>query len=1161
MKALGLVFVSVVLCFAGAVTCTIELAPGDLVLSESDGYAVVSFGSDQTGIARSWTTEPGTPLLPVLAGNVLIPAGAEVERVDVVELERQELDGEFRLHPVQPPRPLSRFDEVDFVEPNQAIYGSDVAFPVVRLSPVPAGSKAGYRIAGFQYCPFDYRPASGRLSLITSARIEVRYRESAAPAAFLTQGQRELLDRDVATLVVNPTDVDRMAPRVIATDHEETDVVILTSSTLAPSLAGFRSWLMRKGYFTEIVRIDTISQSGRDTPEKMRNFLKEKFAATGLKYVILAGDVQHVPCRKAYFDYRSGSYVPADWYFADLDGDWDANGNNRFGEMDGDSVDLFADIYVGRLPLDGAGDAANFLKKDTTYEICPDTGYLDNVILPSEWLWPDIDFSGRIVNTNIARALSAASTWGIDSGLGMSPSEVISGLNAGRQLFHFAGHGAVDDFGSTFGSDDIPSLTNTDKLCIVNTMCCDAGHFDGVDCLGEKLVNATNGGAVSTCLNARFGWGAPPCMGPSSNLSMEFYNNFLKGMTQGRAYGLAKDFYRNVAFSQMTYRWSVYDWTLQGDPTMAMWRQVPVVPVVTCDDTIAAMPQTVAFDVENTDGPIPNARCAITHGGELVGRAVTNSTGCAFVPLETVGDTWTLTVTVTAQDAYIHEAPLHVIPGGPAPLVVLDYHRVDDVNGRLDPGDEVDLYLVVRNRGNAAADSVRGRIAVLSPYVTILDTWSLYGDIAVGDTAAGDAYRVRIDPDCPHGHTVEFMLALTSATDGAWVCEPELVVGLPRARGGQWAVHDTGDYVLAVCANGGVGTTQWRGEGLGLVYPKDREWSSSAMMHGSFMLGTDTNWVCDNYYGAPSWKVCPMDFAMEESLRTVWPPELGDKEFLCTFSDANHPGPKDITIDHRSYGSAQPPHEDFVVLEYRIHNNGALPLTGLYTAVACDFRTATWNQNDQYDYAGTDSTRNLAYIKSAVSSETLALGIRHIHPLGMNGYANCIQHSTHINDGFTKAEKMKFMDGRLRQTSGTSRTNWHAISSSGPYAIPAGDSQIVAYVLVGGRTISEMTVHSDTAADWYSPPQGISGRATYERLVRAIQVSPRLCRDRVTVRYSLARLEPFAVRVYDTAGREMERFTHSPAALAGSFVWKPEVAPGVFFIRVGGEHEKLIRVR
>jgi len=42
-------------------------------------------------------------------------------------------------------------------------------------------------------------------------------------------------------------------------------------------------------------------------------------------------------------------------------------------------------------------------------------------------------------------------------------------------------------------------------------------------------------------------------------------------------------------------------------------------------------------------------------------------------------------------------------------------------------------------------------------------------------------------------------------------------------------------------------------------------WSSSALMHGSFMLGTDTTWVADDFYGTP-WRECPQDFGVVESL-------------------------------------------------------------------------------------------------------------------------------------------------------------------------------------------------------------------------------------------------------------------------------------------------------
>ena len=116
-------------------------------------------------------------------------------------------------------------------------------------------------------------------------------------------------------------------------------------------------------------------------------------------------------------------------------------------------------------------------------------------------------------------------------------------LNAGRQLWHFAGHGATTLFGSTFSTSNISQLTNTTKPFIVNSMACDCGDFDEGDCLGELLVTDANG-AVSTATNARFGWGAPPEMGPSEALCMEFYNNYVKGFNQGEANNLAKDFWR-----------------------------------------------------------------------------------------------------------------------------------------------------------------------------------------------------------------------------------------------------------------------------------------------------------------------------------------------------------------------------------------------------------------------------------------------------------------------------------------------------------------------------------------------------------------------------------------------------------------------------------------
>ncbi|UCG43829.1 MAG: hypothetical protein JSU73_04215 [candidate division WOR-3 bacterium] len=1162
MKLVLVCLVAATALVAGTVSHTLELSPQDVVMSQSDNYSVVRLALDDNGMTHAWTTEPGEPLLPVVSGNVLIPAGAEVDDMTVTELERVEIGTGILVHPVQPMRPLSEFNSVLFEEPDQAVYGVDAVYPSRDLVRIPAGSKTGFRIAGFLYCPFEYYPASGRLVLVTKARVTVSYREHAVQVPVLTPGQRDWAATDVAALVVNPGDVSRMAPPAAEKDAGELDVVIFTSSTMAPELVDFRKWLMRKGYYTEIVRHDTLSTSGRDVQERMRNFLRDKFEDNGLKYVILAGDIQHCPLRYGYLPYMTYD-VPAQMYFGDLDGSWDANNNNRFGEMEGDSVDLFQDIYVGRLPLDDAADAANFLRKDTTYEMGPNTDYLDDVILPAEVLWSNIDFHGMIVNTNILRALNSRSSWVADSGINMGPGNVINAINDGAQLLHYAGHGSNTAFGSTFNASHIASLTNADKPFISMTMACHCGWFDhpSTECLAEWMINATNGGAVSALYNARYGWGAPPTQGPNSNLNCQFFNNFLKGMTQGKAHGLARDFLRNESFSQMTMRWAMYTNTLQGDPTMMMWREVPQTLQALHADSMRAMPQAFRVQVDCGDEAVPGARVAITHMGELIGRATTNSAGIAYVPIEAVEETTTVVkVTVTAQDLYVYEAEIGVGLACGSPLVLIDHCAVDDFNGRLDPGDETDVYFVVRNKGNLVADSVVGDLTTTSPYVTILQGRSEYGTVQAGDTSMGEAYRVRVHRDCPQGHRAEFTLGVTSP-NANWTSGCELVVGLPHARGGLWATLDTGDYVCGIFGNGGIGTSQWRGEGYGLIYPKSRQWSTASMMHGSFMMGTDTTWVVDNYYGAPDWKVCPLDFQMEESVRIVYPAELGDQEYRTVFSDADHPEPKDVSITHRAYGSANPDHEDFIILEYRIHNNDTSAIENLYTGVACDFRTPMWNQNDSLDYAGTDSARQIAYVKSALSGETLAVGVSHIYPQGMNAFANCLFHNSYINDGFTKAEKMLVMDGTIRQTTGTTRGNYHCVASSGPYTIPPGDSQIVAYVICGGRNVGEMQVHFDTAFAWYSPPVGVAEGERPATLVRGLRISPRLFTDAVKVHYSLTRVEPVDVYAFDALGRVADRYTFTPTAPAGEFIWRPKMAPGVYFVQVGDVSEKVLKLR
>jgi hypothetical protein len=1152
---------------AGEVRVTFNFNPEEVVLVRKDSWTVVNLTTAPEGTVMLATAEAGEPLLPVISGNVLIPANARLKSFQVTAVDWQEVGSGLKIYPVQPMRPVSRFNSVPFFPPKSAVYRADEPYPASIVSAVPPGTKAGFRLAGFLLCPFRYYPASGRLLYATRIEVAVEYDAGSSLVTGLSPGQQALFQEDVALLIVNRSDIKRFAPATVELDAPELDVAVITSQALVPAVNGLAAYLRRKGYFTEMFVTESIyaRYPGRDNPEKIRNLLKELFSRRGLKYVILAGDIQHVPCRTGYLPY-SPYNVPADLYFSDLDGTWDANNNGQFGEYlytnyNPDSVDLYADIIVGRLPFDNGDHCANFLRKDTVYERHPDTTYLHKVLLPFEALWANIDYYGRIVNKNIALALSEMASWLVDSVYAMSPAQCVASINAGRQLFHFAGHGSVNGFGSTFSTSNLSSLTNTTMPMIVNSMACDCGNFDQYDCLGEQFINATSGGAVSTCLNARYGWGAPPTMGPSENLCMEFYKNYLRGLNQGRAYALAKDFYRNAAFSQMTYRWSVYEWTLQGDPTMLMWRRPPQPLAVVCPDTIPAQPQVLTVEV--TYGgylPVSGARIALLHNEDLIGRGVTSSAGRAEVPVRTLEDTWRLTLSVTAPDGAPFEKPVYTRSGTAGPLLIYRGHIVDDENGRLDPGEEAAVYITLANEGNLASGFATAVLTTRSSLVTVIDSISNYAPINAGDTASGDAFRLRVSPGCPHGQPVEMELSVTD-TNSNFRSQFEMVIGMPFARSGIWAVHDTADFVAGVCANGGIGTTTWRGQGLGLIYPKSRAWSSSALMHGSFLLGIsepDTYWVADNYYGTP-WQLTSQDFAVVESIRPVIPPEFADQEYIARFSDRRHPEPKGITVTQRSFVSARPSHKDFMVLEYRIHNQDTSVLTGVWAGVACDFRTGAWNQNDSVDYAGVDTIRSLAYVRA--QPETLALGVRPIYPSGATAYANCIAHSAYIQDGFTKAEKMGFLDGALRSVSGTTSGNWHALVSTGPFTILPADSQIVAFVIGGGRTVAQLSASSDTAFNWYEPQVGVKEPGFWVSPVR-IQVRPKIFSRSVRIQWSQERQEPLNLSIYNAAGVLVDRFALTAPGYFGTFIWEPGGADrGVFFLKINEQTEKVIRIR
>lgn len=89
-------------------------------------------------------------------------------------------------------------------------------------------------------------------------------------------------------------------------------------------------------------------------------------------------------------------------------------------------------------------------------------------------------------------------------------------------------------------------------------------------------------------------------------------------------------------------------------------------------------------------------------------------------------------------------------------------------NGRLDPGEIVDVTSTLRNTGAVDFTNLSTTIESSDPYITITDNAGYFGSLAVDSIKenAGDPYVVSADPSTPTGHNAEFNLI---AADGGYV--------------------------------------------------------------------------------------------------------------------------------------------------------------------------------------------------------------------------------------------------------------------------------------------------------------------------------------------------------------------------------------------------------
>jgi hypothetical protein len=270
--------------------------------------------------------------------------------------------------------------------------------------------------------------------------------------------------------------------------------------------------------------------------------------------------------------------MPADLYFACLDGIWNFDGDHLWGEPgDGDGggeVDLLAEVYLGRAPVDTIGETERFVNKTIGYERHGQPNSASACFL-AEYFGQYGDYypQGGVVMDTLLPHFSHASVHFLDDR--PYPSETwdsadcLNALNRSPHIVAGAGHSWYD-WTMRLVPSDLDLLTNQ-GLFLVYGIGCWAGAFENRDCMAELFINNNDSGAFASIMNSRIGFFEPSDPPRYSGEFMEAF--FEELLTQGHAnlgaaHQLAKhDMIGSVETSgNMTYRYCYFELNLLGDP-------------------------------------------------------------------------------------------------------------------------------------------------------------------------------------------------------------------------------------------------------------------------------------------------------------------------------------------------------------------------------------------------------------------------------------------------------------------------------------------------------------------------------------------------------------------------------------------------------------------
>jgi len=607
------------------------------------------------------TALTGEPALAWYSVRLLLPPGEGATKVEFIGENKVQVLGNFKIFPQQASRPLSQPGPWHFAM-NEEIYDSESVYPQNPTGIITTQYLNGYAVALTSFSPLEYIPATGELFIYQKVKIKIHTAPSEASDNALANLRSGLhIENRIECLVQNIEMIEYYSAPDRAWDDYE--MLIVTPNLFKDFFDDLVQFYFKQGVRANVVTKEAINSAmtGQDSAEKLRNYIIQEYQQHGIQYVLIGGDVDHIAYRGLYCFVQSSTdhedyNIPADLYFSALDGNWNTNGDSKWGEPGED--DLLPEISVGRLTFSSVSELNNILNKLMKYQSEPVLGEFNKALFASEDLMDDPETYGSdylellvgfhddngydtwgIPETyNIQRLYEEIQPWG--------PYDLRAAINSGQQYVHHVGH-ANWDYVAYFTNWDIfdsnfSGANGVDhNFTIFHSHGCNCGAFDENDCIMEEMLTISNF-AVAVVGNSRYGWfNEGTTEGPAVHLHREMMDAlyhekinrigdaFVEMKIQTAPWVTAPGQWEEGAL-----RWNFYDINILGDPAMAIWTAEPMNLDADYEEVLLISETMTDVTITWNGTPMSNITCVISVDSVIHGLGVTDSIGQVTIVID-----------------------------------------------------------------------------------------------------------------------------------------------------------------------------------------------------------------------------------------------------------------------------------------------------------------------------------------------------------------------------------------------------------------------------------------------------------------------------------------------------------------------------------------------